>query len=107
MQRDETAAPGADKSVHTSAQPVNTSSQPNPLGPHEQIVVGWLDDNGALMPDPAGLPYRRTFTDWQDAADRCICTPGLRCLGWSFGLARTCPVCSRMTEGACARGCSD
>ena len=75
------------------------------LGPHEQILVGWLDDNGALLPDPAGLPYRRTFTDWQDATDRCTCTG--HCRGWSFGQPVTCPVCSRMVEGACARACPD
>jgi hypothetical protein len=46
--------------------------RPNPMGPHVQVVVGWLDDNGCLLPDPDGIAYRRTFTDWKecDAAAR-------------------------------------
>jgi hypothetical protein len=93
--------------VVTHSADNDNSDRLEPLGPHEQIVVGWLDDNGALLPDPAGLPYRRTFTDWIDATDRCICDPDRRCQGWQFGQATTCPVCSRMTEGTCARGCAD
>lgn len=43
---------------------------PNPLGPHVQVVTGWLDDNGCLLPDPDGISYQRTFTDWTEADDR-------------------------------------
>lgn len=82
-----------DKSVNTSAVPVNTSSlrhvpdgdggylcecpdseccpedRPNPLGPHVQVVKGWLDDSGCLLPDPDGIAYRRTFSDWEQVPD--------------------------------------
>lgn len=80
----EIAADEADKTVHTSARPASTSSRPNPLGPHEQVVVGWLDDNGALLPDPSGLLYRRTFTDWEQVPDA-VTTHEHEWSGWTPG----------------------
>lgn len=45
------------------------STPPNPLGPHVQVITGWLDDNGCLLPDEDGIAYKRTFTDWEECAD--------------------------------------
>lgn len=30
------------------------TERPNPMGPHVQVITGWLDDNGCLLPDPDG-----------------------------------------------------